>query len=796
MEISFKVLNSVYFNNMLSVDTVLKAIGKTCLEINSVKNIYNKKSTLYNSNYFAFGKILKINKIENYNKIKFCEVLIKDKINKIICGASNIKANDVVVVALEGARLNNIIIKKKEIGDNTSCGMICSLSELGIDKKFNSLFQKENDEDGVYIHKHKINDSLTCFENMEISDTIFDVSNVSNRYDLFGLYFCAIEISKILNIKIKEPKMIEISYENSKDLKIVNNSKNILGYSFVKISKITETETPKWIKNALYKSSIRSINIIVDIANWVMIEMGQPLHTYDAKKIQGNIKFSDRDKIDYFAINNNRVVYKNVTLVEDEKKIIGVAGIFGGENTKVETNTSDVLLESIRIDSNYINEKVKNNIISSQAAFFFSKPKPQQILNKSILRYLYLIKKYIPECEITNTYNLKNNVLEKTLLLDFEYFKKIIGDISIDKQIIFDTLKKKFDIKLKNENIYECLIPYWRSDLLSQSDLVTEFINLYGIDKITPTSFVSDNKTKFKNIFSGIDEYLINNGFYKAVNQNFIDYNSLLPVFFNQDKTIEIQTTHDKLYLRPNILSGLLNNALYNLSKNIYEIKLFEISKVLTRDINNNKLFIQNNHIGIIWGINLKKNSIEEINYIQNFHKIFINMLDVLKINKSHLSLNKTNNLYFNKYNSYEIYYKKNYIGIFGEINHYKLSNKTKIKCIFFGLEIDVEKIIKLCKQTESNNSNKISFMSLVCRDITIENFNLSKKNIYSLLDKIKKTSNLIQTVYVLNSYSDDKMLDGNFNTTIRILFQPKTKILSCEIDELIKIIKSIINKH
>lgn len=511
-----------------------------------------------------------------------CKVNVGREVLNIVCGAPNVAKGQKVIVALDGAELpGGFKIKKAMKRGIESNGMICSLSEIGIESKFLS----EEDKAGIHVLGNDAKPGEDPIKYMGLDDEVIDFDLTANRGDLLSILGMAYEIGAIYDKKVKD---IELSHkENGED---INNSfsldiktDNCKAFLAKRALNVEIKESPDFIKNRLLSSGIRPINNVVDISNYVMLETGQPLHFYDADRLNGKIEVrmaEDKEKLTTLD-GIERELSINDIVISDGKRAIGLAGVMGGLDTEIEENTKNVIIEAAIFDGVKVRLTSKK-IVRSEASNRFEKGLDSNRTYMAAERACVLLEKYANATISKGTcvYD-KTQRQDKKIEIKLEKINSLLGtNISTEETIdIFRRLGFKAEEK---NNFIEVLVPRRRIDIDIQEDLIEEVGRIYGVNNIegklpvVPTIPGDYDRTqrqiRNKMISLGLNETL-----------SYILVNEKEAFTFTNDKFEAIKLldpiTEDRNTLRYSMIPSLFKIYEYNRARENKDVSIFEIGK-------------------------------------------------------------------------------------------------------------------------------------------------------------------------------------------------------------------------
>jgi len=791
MQVSYNLLKE-YVDIDLSPEELTKR-----LTINGIILEKSEKISIEIKNV-VIGKIVKIEPYPKDEKISLCKVDIKNRILSIVCGATNIKLNDKVPVALNGAILPQIgLIKAKKIRNVLSEGMLCSASELGIET---------GKSPGILILKKNLPLGEDIKNIIHFNDTIFDFEIHSNRPDLMSIIGIAREVAAITNKKLKIPK-IDIQEEPhgiDKDILLEIQAKDLCPRYCGRIIKdVKIMESPLWLKWKMRLLGIRPINNIVDITNYIMMETGQPLHAFDFGLIQGK-KIIVRRKKPGETVRTlddvERQIPQNALLIADSNGPIALAGIMGGMYSEISDKTKNVFLESAYFDPVNNRRTTAKLGLRTEASNRMEKGIDKEIQIYALNRAVELMQK-IAYGKIDSDVIDSNNKFYKPykIKLRIERVAKILGlvldeDKNKNKQKIVDILKKlDFTIKKDSKDYLEVIPPSFREDVEREIDVIEEIARIYGYDKINPTLFRTTIAQNGKGIrlklIDRIRKILIGCGFNESITYSFISREIFdkikIPEEHSFRNTINISNplTIDHSVMRTTLISGLLDVVKWNISRQAEKVKIFEIGKIYLPNPNQTealpieKLMISGAIIKIGRGDIWEKSSFADI---FNIKGIFETVLTDLRVKNwgvaqgNHPSLHPSRNG--------RIIINEKVAGIFGEIHpevlkNYRIPGKV---CVF---EIDFDNLLQFIPLD-------IRYRALpkypsVQRDLAL----IVRSEILSIdiMNTIKSIdSQLIKKVILFDIFQGAKIGEGFKSLAYSIVFQAENRTLTDkEVDEI-----------
>ena len=534
---------------------------------------------------FLVAKIIKVEKHPNADRLKVCEVDISnEKIIKVVCGASNAREGLITIYAPPGAIVprNKMKLAVTKIRGVTSYGMLCSESELNLSDESDGITELSSKKYGKSIGKIYFSKS---------NSNLIDLSITPNRPDCLGVRGIARDLAASGFGKLKILKEKKIKSNNKQTVKVkINKEKNQACSSFGSclITNVKNTESPKWLKDKLVSIGQKPISAIVDITNYVMLDINRPLHAYDADKIEkGIVVRNSKLGEEFIALDNKSYKLEDgMCVISDGKGVLGLGGIIGGTRSGTEFDTKNILLESAYFDPRSIRSTSKKLNLDTDAKFRFERGiDPLSIedgLNKAALLIREICGGEISKIDIQRIEINKT----KTIKFDPNLFEKITGfKISIKETFkILEDLG--FKIK-KEKNHLKLTIPTWRPDISQEIDIVEELVRITGYDKIKIIDPIKERTkstlTQSQKLFHFLQRAIASKGYLEAITWSFTDSN-YNDHFKDKNKEIKIVNpiSSELGVLRNSIFSNLIMYMNKNLDRGFKDLSIFEIGPVFT----------------------------------------------------------------------------------------------------------------------------------------------------------------------------------------------------------------------
>ena len=572
MQFSKKWLQE-FFNKSLdniNLDQVLTEAG---IEVENIQDLSSISKEI------VVGEIVEINKHPDADRLNICQVDIGSKdYLQIVCGAPNARQGIKVPCAKVGAKLPEFVIKKAKLRGVESFGMLCSAKEIGI----------SDDAEGLYELNQDLELGYPVVDALALDDSIFHLSITPNRADCLSIKGIAREISALSDLPLigDDQLTIKSSLENTQDIKI-EDSIACPRYCGLQIKNINNnSKLPDFIVQHIERGGINSINPVVDITNYVLLKLGQPLHAYDNKKIEGQIIVRKARKDEKLLLLNEQIIkFKGDELIiADKSGPLALAGIMGGETSSIKNNTSDIFLESAYFDPIQIAGRARSFSLNTESSHRFERGVD---FNNTLFALEYAAELIIKYCggSLSNSKEINGDLPErKPINLRIGKIAKIMGITISDKDVESILQKLKFNYK-KNKDEFIVTPPGYRFDINIEEDLVEEVIRLIGynnIPAINPSMkanmLPSESRKKTNN---HIKDTLVTLGYNEIVSYSFIPKDTELNLHGNED-LIELQNpiaSHLNV-MRSKMWGSHIEALLYNLNRGQRIVRIFEISSI------------------------------------------------------------------------------------------------------------------------------------------------------------------------------------------------------------------------
>ncbi|MDE2388348.1 MAG: phenylalanine--tRNA ligase subunit beta [Betaproteobacteria bacterium] len=565
-----------FVNPPLSSNELAHVVTMAGIEVESIEPV----AAVFDK--VVVAKVLAVEKHPEADRLKVCSVNTGAETLQIVCGAPNVSAGVKVPCALIGATLPGFVIKKTKLRGIDSSGMLCSAKELGISDAADGLLLLSADAPvGTDFRGY-----------YELDDHVFTLKLTPNRADCLGVVGVAREVAAITSTELALPEKKSISEEISDTLtaQVMAPEACPLYCGRIMRGVSLDMPTPLWLTQRLERSGLRSINPIVDITNYVLLETGQPMHAFDLAKINGAIQVRSAGRDEQIQLlNGNQIdLDPGMLLIADEQKPLALAGIMGGLDSGVTQGTKDIFLESAFFSPDAISGKSFQLGFSSDSAYRFERGVDFAATRDALERATYLIQticggKAGPVTEIKHEAPQRIPVKVRV-----QRIMRVLG-IDISKQQISDYFKRlRFEFST-GEDAFTVTPPSYRFDLTIEEDFIEELARIHGYDRI-PAHYPSGGMAMLpapesKYTPMDVNRSLVARDYQEVINYAFVDSGWELDLV-NNNHPIALQNpiASQMNVMRSTLIGGLIANLQFNLNRKQTRVRLFETGCCFIRD--------------------------------------------------------------------------------------------------------------------------------------------------------------------------------------------------------------------
>jgi phenylalanyl-tRNA synthetase beta chain len=782
-----------HLDTKIQDNSIIEKLTDIGLEVESFENL---NSDLDN---FKVAKIINAEQHPNADRLRVCDVDIGQENNvKVVCGAPNAKKDLLTVYAGPGSIIpkNNMKLTISKIRGVTSYGMLCSESELNLSDESEGITELKIDK-----YSDKVGENF--FKNK--NEKVVDISITPNRPDCLGIRGIARDLAaagagKLKNISNKNIKKNGSQTINVSISKEKNQGCTVFGSCL--ITGVTNRESPKWLKEKIISLGQKPISAIVDITNYVMLDLNRPLHAYDADKIDREIIVRKSKKGETFKALDNKE-YKlddDMCVISDKSGVLGLGGIVGGTRSGTEINTKNILLESAYFIPRSIRKTSKILNIDTDAKFRFERGIDPQSIELGLSKAAELISE-ICGGKISNFDIKKTDKYEKNKIkFKISLFEKITGFKVDDNEIIkiltdlgFEVSKNKLELDLK--------IPTWRPDVTQPIDIVEEIVRIKGynnIETLEPQKIkIKDTLNKQQKLFHFLQRSVASKGYFETVTWSFTD-SKINNLFKESLKEIKIVNpiSSDLDVLRNSIFTNLTFYLKKNLDRGFKDISLFEIGPIFKNSKPGEQLTV----IGAI-----KSGKVSRLNW--NEKERLVDVFDVKRdviqtlveagYDRKSFFIRDKSPSYYHPGKAGSVYLDKDDIepvAYFGDI-HPNITKKLDIKTeglVGFEIYLDHLKENKIKLKDQKLNFEYSDYQKSERDFAFIVDKNFKAQDLIEIISSIDQ--NLIRSIKIFDIYEGENIPDGKKSIAINVTIQSSEKTLvESDLEKINKLIISTV---
>lgn len=766
-----------WLKDHLNTSAELSVISDTLTNIGlEVEHIINKAEEFKN---FTVAKVLSAEKHPDADRLKICNVESVRGNFQVVCGAINAKAGMMGIFAPENSYIpgTKVHLKKTEIRGVESCGMLLSERELGISDEHDGIVELK----GVY----KVGDLASVIYGFD--DPIIEINLTPNRSDCLSVRGIARDLAAAGLGTLKELKINKVKGDFVSSLKWIrkfNKEEDYLcpGVSGRLFRNIKNIESPDWLKRKLTLVGLRPISALVDITNFITIDLGRPLHVYDADKLSGNLMMRKAlqnetcktlDEKEY-SLSSEMIV------ISDDKSLQGIGGVMGGLNSGCSIETKNVFLEVALFDPISITKTGRKLNLQSDARYRFERG----IDSTSIEWGVDVATQMILDLCGGEVSEIVTDKISSKQLKTIHYNTNLTqthGGINIEiKEQIAILEKLGFQSTLlKNSNI-EIIVPSFRPDIEGSADIVEEVIRIYGFQNIKPISLLKNKnyneeilKPSLKSFYKS-KRLIANRGYLETITYSFMSGDEADFITNNSSIKIKNPISNDLSTMRPSTFPNLLSAVNSNISKLYTSGKLFEVGPNFHGINDNEQIMVAS---GIQYGLSNTSTWINKIRSadVYDIKSDVFYVLEQLNIPVENLQYEILQNKIYHPGKSSQLRLGKNIVANFGEMSPLILK-KFDIKVTVFGFEIFLDELDQFqVKKSSTKKAYDNNSLQLVERDFAFL-FPTNIKGV-DIINKIKKIhKKIIKKVVIFDIFEGGKLPEGKKSVAIKVILQPQEK--------------------
>lgn len=765
----------------IEVEELVRRFGLATAEVEGVE---------YKGKNISNIVVAEIKSVENHPDSKKLHILQVDdgleNLTQVVCGAPNVRVGMKTAFARIGAQVQGVKIGKAKLAGVDSFGMCCGEDEMGIG----------SDTSGIIELAQDLKNGTDIKDIFPIEDVIIEVDNKSltNRPDLWGHYGIAREFATIFKRELKRIPTCDLEQYNSlPKLDIAVETPDCYRYSAISVDNVTVKKSPQIMKIRLNYCGMRDINLLADMTNYLMLELGQPMHAFDHKIVNGIRVITTKEKTPMLTLEGEEhIVDENSTLICDEKYTpVAIAGVKGGLKSGITNDTNSLLLESATFNPMAIRKTSRKIGLITDASLRYEKSLDPEMTTLAIERLVYLLKNIDNSVKVSSrltdvyTYKYPTNVIK----LNADFINKR-GGVNIQVEDMIDILwRLGFGIKGKNNDL-EITVPSYRAtkDISIKEDLVEEVLRMYGYDNIksntmsmplNPVEQLPIHTFEYKTKRILAEKYGLNE--LHSYIWNYKDFNAEMGIEQNSFVELLDSSNSGQSGIRSRILPTMLK-MFYENKNNFDEVNIFEIGRT-AEGLDENNLVIEKRKLSIVLASMTK--SEKELYF--KLKQIVEDLSNLAQVKLDYVMDKGITSSYLHPINSCAL--SSN--GVFGEMGviHPSVAKNLDKRFNIVGLELDLDALLN--GEHKDNARNKISKYQATDLDF---NFVMSNKLPYSHLEKALNEfrCNYILEIKLKDIYVNQEVLPDKISYTIAIKLTPKDRTL--EASDIEKFSKRLID--
>lgn len=730
----------------------------------------------------VIGQLTKVEKHPNADKLLITEITTGSEVYPIVTGATNIKAGDKVPVALPGATIfGGKKIRASKLRGEESKGMLCSARELGLDD--HGL--PEEVKNGIFILPADAPLGEDIKDYIDLEDSVVDFEITPNRSDCLSILGMAKEAAATFNRELKIPKIVlkEEAKESTENMVKVHIDAEDLCKRYVAriVEDVVIEPSPLWMQRRLQYCGVRPINNIVDITNYVMMELGQPLHAFDYDKIEGHSIIVRRSKASEKLMTLDgvkRELSEEMLVIADEKNPIALAGVMGGLESEIGSKTRRILLESANFNGPSIRRTSRKLGLRSESSMRFEKGIDPNLCSKAIDRACELIEKLGAGKVLKGSVDVFPQKTEiREVSFTPERINRVLG-INISSDEILDILER---LEISVESVGDTMvasIPTFRLDISKEADLVEEVGRMYGYDRLPitlPSGDVTHGKlNNYQKNVNDIKDTLVYKGFSEIYTYSFISPKAFERIKVPEDSSLRHAVSlmnplgEEHSIMRTTLLPSMLNTIGFNLNRKVGELKLFEVSAVyLPKELPLKEQPYENKRLSL--GLCDKSKDFYDLKGIIETIFMKLKIKDYVFKQDTHFA--------FHPGRCARIFLDDVEIGVAGEI-HPDILEEYEIDQRVYVAELDIDKIAD--KAINTITFNPLPKFPASSRDLAI----VVKDSVLAgdILDTIKEGGKkLLEEVELFDIYKGGQIPSGYKSMAFSLSFRAEDRTLTDE---------------
>jgi len=756
------------------------------------------------------GKILAIEPHPNADKLRLATVTVGHKEHKVVCGAANLELGQYIAYAQLGAKV--ISGKSGELFELTpvsirgveSAGMICSLSELGL------LEQYPNDEPegkGIWVLNAYVDDSHLgqplCTALNLTTDTVLDAAPTANRGDHMAMVGVARDVAAILDRPVTLPESPTFDATPSVNGYTVqlDNPNVCCYYGGVLLKNLTVGSSPVWVQQRLEAAGVRAISNVVDVTNYVMLELGQPLHAFDADKLgPGTIGVrhaKSSETLKTLDGSQLTLTEQSVVIVKDNHPV-ALAGVMGGESTEMDDTSKTLFIEAASFPPASNRRNAKSVGLRTESSARFERGVDLGTTRKALFRAVQLLKDWA-NAEVIGFIESPAPVIPEVLVdLRLARLNQLLG-VAVEKNTVIAILEKLcFGVSPKSDDVLSVSVPSYRQhDVYREVDLIEEVIRIHGLNHIPytlPQKTKSTGLTFRQQVLAAIRQTMTGAGLFEATTNSLIGEALLTKTGFELDRSKLVQVTNshsqDHILMRQSVLPTLIDIAKFNQAQGNQSVQLFELGRTywqLGKPSEKHSGVVEKLSLcGIMtgavqqgqWHVDNTRNTVD----FYTVKGIVEQLLQIIGVSDTAYQASDTiSYLHPGQTAEVGVLKKGKFTSSFGTLGqlHPRLQEKMKFRSPVFVFELDVEALIKLLKQQPSSKSFfKVSPYPAVERDLAfVVSNDVSHQAITNVIQGLDHP--LLKSIDLFDEYRGERLGPDQRSLAYRLTLQSETDTLT-----------------
>ncbi|KRL01360.1 phenylalanine--tRNA ligase subunit beta [Liquorilactobacillus capillatus] len=778
MKISTKWLSD-YVNIDVEPQVLAEKIERTAVEVDDAYRLEKGLKKI------VVGETLEVKNHPNSDHLHVCQVNVgAEEPLQIVCGAPNIAAHQKVIVALPNSRIaDNVKIKRGKMRGEVSEGMICALQEIGFSE---SVVPKEFVE-GIYVLPAEAEPGKPVYPYLGMDEDIIDLDVTPNRADMLSMRGTAYELAAIYDKKVSlpTPAIKETAAEKTADYVEVTADSDLASTYLMRVIKnVTIKESPMWLQKRLWNAGVRPINNVVDVTNYILMDYGQPLHSFDYDKISGKqitVRLAKAGEQLTTIDEQKRELSAADIVIADEKGPIALAGTMGGQDTAIDEKTTTVALEAAVFNPSLVRKTARKYNLHSEASMRFERGINRQTVAEALDAAAQLIAD-LGEGEITAgiAQGALENIASVEVKITLTKINKVLGTklTSEDVEDIFRRLG--FGVKV-DQDLFTVSISPRRWDISIAADLIEEVARIYGYDNLPATlptgELVPGHYTHVQKMIRETRQIMEAAGLTQAVSYGLTTAAKAKSFLMQPSEITQLSfpMSSDRTTVRMNLISGLLDDVAYNVARKVNDVALYEQGRVFYREEGISRPTEVEHIAGALTGL-FETATWHDAKIPVDFFLtkgIVEHMLYSLGITTGIRFVQTTEHQEMHPGRTADIYVEDKYLGFVGEV-HPTVAKEYHIDRTYV-FELDLQKIVEMPKQSEIYTP--VSKYPAITRDVALAVAKTVEND--AIINAIKKTSGKdLAKVELFDVYEGKHIAADYKSLAYKLTYQNKEKTL------------------